>query len=322
MTRRVAHAAFDAMHPAVPALYACVTLGLTMFSMQPVLVGLSLIGASAYLACARGPAAALSPLRWQIPVVAVVALVNPLFVRMGSTVLFELFGRPVFLESLLYGLTMAGLFMATAQWFAACSHLLSYDKVMGLLGNAAPVVALMVSMTMRLVPRLLRQGKTIASVQDVALSCAPGEPSLGLPLPLVPGASGRLPLVPGASERVLGGRRVVLGTLRRLRQSSVLMGWAMEDSLETANAMRARGWGARPRRTTYVPYRFGAQDACALALLAVCGSVCAWAAWDLTSPFGFYPRLTPLEPSWGYVLFAAWMLVPTVLHIYEERKFA
>ena len=35
-------AAFSMSHPAVPALYMVLTLGLTMFSMQPVLIALSL----------------------------------------------------------------------------------------------------------------------------------------------------------------------------------------------------------------------------------------------------------------------------------------
>ena len=37
-------AAFSMSHPAVPALYMVLTLGLTMFSMQPVLLALSLAG--------------------------------------------------------------------------------------------------------------------------------------------------------------------------------------------------------------------------------------------------------------------------------------
>ena len=41
-------AAFSMSHPAVPALYMVLTLGLTMFSMQPVLIALSLAGGLAY----------------------------------------------------------------------------------------------------------------------------------------------------------------------------------------------------------------------------------------------------------------------------------
>lgn len=294
MAKRVTHTAFDAMHPAVPALYACITLGLTMAALHPVLVAISCAGAFAYIACVRGLRSAVCALRWQIPVMLVIALVNPLFVRMGSTVVLELFGRPVFLESLLYGLAMAGMFVASVQWFAACSHMLTHDKVLALFGSAAPVVALMISMTMRLVPRFLRQGCTIAVVQDVARSCFVADGRAGLP------------------ARVAD----------RLRQSSVLMGWAMEDSLETADAMRARGWGARRRRTTYVPYRFTLCDAAAIVLLVLGGAAVAWVAWRVTAPFAFYPQMSPITLWWGYGAYAAWMLVPALLHIYETRRFA
>lgn len=294
MAKRVTHTAFDAMHPAVPALYACITLGLTMAALHPVLVAISCAGAFAYIACVRGLRSAVCALRWQIPVMLVIALVNPLFVRIGSTVVLELFGRPVFLESLLYGLAMAGMFVASVQWFAACSHMLTHDKVLALFGSAAPVVALMISMTMRLVPRFLRQGCTIAVVQDVARSCFVADGRAGLP------------------ARVAD----------RLRQSSVLMGWAMEDSLETADAMRARGWGARRRRTTYVPYRFTLCDAAAIVLLVLGGAAVAWVAWRVTAPFAFYPQMSPITLWWGYGAYAAWMLVPALLHIYETRRFA
>ena len=295
------HTAFDAAHPAVPALYAACTLGLTMFSMHPVLIALSLLGGFSYLSCVRGPAAALGSLRWQLPVIAVIALVNPLFVQMGSTELFQVFGRPVFLESMLYGLAMAGLFLASVQWFAGCSHMLTYDKALSLFGNAVPTVALMISMTMRLVPRFLRQGRTIASVQDVALSCGSVEAD-------------------STGGFSLGGRP--LRAASRLRQTSVLMGWAMEDSLETAGAMRARGWGACRRRTTYVPYRFARRDAASMMFLLVLGLCSIWASWTVTSGFAFYPQVSRVDFWWGYLPYATWMLLPTAMHLYESRRFA
>ena len=72
-------AAFSMSHPAVPALYMALTLGLTMFSMQPVLIALSLAGGLAYGFATRGAARTLNALRWQLPVILIIALVNPLF---------------------------------------------------------------------------------------------------------------------------------------------------------------------------------------------------------------------------------------------------
>ena len=61
-------AAFSMSHPAAPALYMVLTLGLTMFSMQPVLIALSLAGGLAYGLATRGAARTLGALRWQLPV--------------------------------------------------------------------------------------------------------------------------------------------------------------------------------------------------------------------------------------------------------------
>lgn len=344
-----------------------------MFSMHPLLIALSFAGGLAYGACVRGWRAAALSLRWQLPVVLVIGLVNPLFVSMGSTELFDLFGRPVYAESLLYGCAMAGLFVASAQWFGIGSTMLSYDKVLGLLGNVVPTVALMVSMTMRLVPRFVRQGRTIAAVQDVALSCmgfgcapseggvsasgeasasAPGEVEASMPEEVgasIPGEAGesmpggaRASMLgeTGASATAPGRRHEPARFLRashlsdratvrlsdrvkgRLRQSSVLMGWAMEDSLETADAMRARGWGARRQRTTYLPYRFTLRDAAVLLVLTVVAAVCIWASWTATNAYEFYPRLAPIRAWWGYVPYAVWMFVPAALHLYETRRFS
>ena len=292
---RTQHTAFDTMHPAVPALYLAITLALSMAAIQPVLIVLSLFGAFAYGCCARGFGACAQALRWQLPVILVIALFNPLFSASGSTELFRMGGWAVYLESLCYGCAMGGLFVASIVWFQAAAELLSFDKVMALFGNAAPIIALMISMTMRLVPRFLRQGRQIAAVQGVVASGFAGE------------------------GRGHGGLSDAFSS--RLRLSSVLMGWGMEDSLETADAMRARGWGATPRRTTYTRFRFSSADAVACAALAVGGVLCAVLAWAATSQFSFYPTMSHLVVWWGYVPYAAWMLLPTVLHLREERRF-
>lgn len=294
---RVRHTAFDAAHPAVPALYLGITLALSMAAMQPVLIALSFAGAFAYGCCARGIGACLRALRWQLPIIFVIAVFNPLFSASGSTELFRLGARVIYLESLCYGCAMGGLFVASVLWFQAASELLSFDKVMALFGNAAPIIALMISMTMRLVPRFLRQGRQIAAVQGVVAS-----------------GSG----VSGCGEGRVGPSDAFS---RRLRLSSVLMGWGMEDALETADAMRARGWGVARRRTTYTRFHFTAADAGACVVLLAGGMLCAVLAWAATSQYAFYPTMSRLVVWWGYVPYAAWMLLPTLLHLREERRF-
>ncbi len=281
-------AAFSMSHPAVPALYMVLTLGLTMFSMQPVLIALSLAGGLAYGFATRGTVRTLGALRWQLPVILIIALVNPLFSASGSTELFRIGMRAVHLESLVYGLCMGGLFVASVLWFEAAASMLEYDKVLALLGNAAPVIALMISMCMRLIPQFLRRGRTVLAVQD----------AIDMP--------GRKPADPVRS---------------RLRASSVLMGWGMEDSLERADAMRSRGWGAVPRRTTYARYRLGRSDVVALVGLALFGAVAVAVAWTATTQYSFYPQLSVPAPWQGYVVYAVWMALPCVLCAIDEKRF-
>ena len=275
-------AAFSMSHPAVPALYMVLTLGLTMFSMQPVLIALSLAGGLAYGFATRGAARTLGALRWQLPVILIIALVNPLFSASGSTELFRIGMRAVYLESMVYGLCMGGL------WFEAAASMLEYDKVLALLGNAAPVIALMISMCMRLIPQFLRRGRTVLAVQD----------AIDVP--------GRAPADPVRS---------------RLRASSALMGWGMEDSLERADAMRSRGWGAATRRTTYARYRLGRSDVAALVGLALFGAAAVAVAWTATTQYSFYPQLSVPAPWPGYVVCAAWMVLPCALHAIDEKRF-
>ncbi|MBE6469411.1 MAG: energy-coupling factor transporter transmembrane protein EcfT [Coriobacteriaceae bacterium] len=289
MSREPRHTAFSTAHPAVPGAYLVVTLALTMFGMQPVLVAISAAGGLAFGCCVEGPAALASALRWQLPFLLIVAVLNPLFSAAGATELFRLGLRAVYLESVCYGLVMGGLLIASVLWFRAGAALVSREGVLSLMGNALPVIALMISMVMRLIPRFVRQGRAVIAVQDVV-----GR-----------GRVSRLDAVRG-----------------RLRASSVLMGWAMEDSLETADAMRARGWDVPARRTVYARHRFTASDAVALAAIACGGAVAAVLAWLAVSQYRFFPTMSALRPWWGYAVHACWMLVPTVLHVVEERRFA
>ena len=79
LTMRDTYTAFDTCHPAVPATYFAATILIAIFAMQPVCVGISLAGALMFSLAARGWRRTLGGLRWQLPMVALVAVANPLF---------------------------------------------------------------------------------------------------------------------------------------------------------------------------------------------------------------------------------------------------
>lgn len=280
--------AFDIFHPAVQGCYFAAVLVLSMVAFQPVCILISLSTGFAYSVFLRGWRASARSMLWQVPLMLVIMVVNPLFSASGSTELFRIGVRAVYLESLVYGMCMGALLVSVILWFSNASRVLTTDKVMALFGNAAPVIALMLSMAARLVPQFVRRGTEIEAVQR---ACS--------------GVRSR-----GVRER----------TASRIRLSSVLMGWSMEDSLETADAMRARGWGSSRKRTVYGRYRFRAADGIALAAVAVLVAVSSLLVGIACSQFTFYPKLSTLAVWWGYAPYAALLLVPLGLQLAEEVR--
>ena len=337
--------AFDLYHPAVTCGYFSCILVFTMLAFHPVLTGLSLAAALAEGLALRGWRAVARNLAWLVPLVAVVALANPLFSAAGSTEVLRVGERAVYAESLAYGACMGALLAAVVLWFANASCVLTSGKVLSLTGNALPTVSLMVSMALRLVPQFVRRAAEIRSVQDActvangrapANGCAPagraeceGGGHRVLRRPCGCGSAGEagsagggdsaFENAPGDLVSASGGARSSLRerTRANLRLVSVLMGWSMEDSLETADAMRARGWGVRGSRTTYALYRFRARDGVVLGLLVVLAAASVLLAWVAVSQFSFYPRMSTLLAWWGYVPCAVFLFLPAFLEVKE-----
>lgn len=319
--------AFDLLHPAAALLYFAALLALAMTAAHPVYAALALAGALAHRACLDGPRAAAAALAWQVPVVAVVALANFAFVASGSTELFRLGARAFYAESLAYGACSGTMLACVLLVFANASRVLTSDKVMALLGNAVPTVALMVSMAARLVPQFVRRGRAVGDVQRACTAAsAPAAEAAGA----AGGEGGHDGEGDGEREGGRAGkggrgrarrRAARRGRIREsLRLSTVLMGWGMEDSLEAADAMRARGWGAAPCRTVYARFRFRRTDALACACAAALAASAAAAAWAACAQLTFYPRIAGFAPWWSYAPFALFAFLPAIMEAYVRTQ--
>lgn len=282
--------AFDLFHPVVALCYFAVMLVLGMTAMQPACLLITFGSAFAYSVVLRGWRATARSLAWQLPLVLFVALANALFSAMGSTELFRVGSRAFYLESFAYGACMGVMLAGVLMLFSNASKVLTSDKIMALLGGSAPTMGLMLSMTARLVPQFVRRGACIADVERACTSAHPAE-----------APAGRFAAMRGY-----------------LRRTSVLMGWSMEDSLETADAMKARGWGACPRRTAYERYRFRRFDAAAIACGGALAILAALAVGAACAQFRFYPTIGGLGPWWSYLPYALFACLPLVVTA-EER---
>ena len=170
-------------------------------------------------------------------------------------------------------------------WFSSYAACMNSANTMALFGNVLPIVSLMVSQVMRLVPQFVARGRGIAAAQDAVSAAAP------------------------QTKRQQ--------TAGRLRIVSVLMGWGMEDGIERSDAMRARGYDCGARRTTYKRYRFGRADASVLAAIVVLAAVAGACAAAVCLRFSFYPTLSGWGAWWAYLPYALLMAVPSALRFKE-----
>lgn len=284
---------FAQYHPLVNFLYFTLVLVFSMVLRHPLAQGVSLLCACIYAVQAEGQRAVLFCLKWCLPVFLLTALFNPAFSHEGVTILLYLpTGNPLTLESILYGVSAGVLLVTVMVWFMNSSRVITSDKFIYLFGRVIPALSLVLSMTLRFIPKFKSQ---LAAVVEAQRSI---------------------------------GRDISQGSLlRRMKLAvsvlSIMITWALENAMDTADSMKGRGYGL-PGRTAFSIYRLDDRDKSALAFLLLCAFCLVMGTAASAFSFRYYPgiragALTPLALSFQLV-YAALCAMPILLNAFEERK--
>lgn len=283
---------FSSYHPLVNFLFFAEVLGFSMFLLHPLCLGISLACAVGYDIYLNGRKAVGFCIKGILPMMVITALLNPLFSHEGRTILTYLpSGNPLTLESILYGLAAAGMLAAVVLWFACFNAVITSDKFVYLFGRIIPALSLVLSMALRFVPRFMAQLKVVTRAQK----CIGKDPSQG-----------------SLFHRIRCAGSIL----------SVMLTWALENGIDTADSMKSRGYGL-PGRTAFSVYRFDKRDRQALICLLVLGAaVLAGAAFDGLT-WRYFPTVkwstTPL--SFGVLAaYTALCALPLILNWKEDRK--
>lgn len=284
---------FAQYHPLVNFLYFTLVLVFSMVLRHPLAQGVSLLCACIYAVQAEGQRAVLFCLKWCLPVFLLTALFNPAFSHEGVTILLYLpTGNPLTLESILYGVSAGVLLVTVMVWFMNSSRVITSDKFIYLFGRIIPALSLVLSMTLRFIPKFKSQ---LAAVVEAQRSI---------------------------------GRDISQGSLlRRMKLAvsvlSIMITWALENAMDTADSMKGRGYGL-PGRTAFSIYRLDDRDKSALAFLLLCAFCLVMGTAASAFSFRYYPGIragarTPLALSFQLV-YAALCAMPILLNALEERK--
>lgn len=243
-------------HPFLTLLFFAGALVLTLWASTPIVTALSFMSALYYVLRQQKTAGLhmkLRPLFFFLPLL---ILMNAIFNDRGMTVLFQLFGRNVTLEALLYGLQSGLTLLATLLWFLAMQDVLTGGKLVRLLARRLPTFGLMAGMVFRYVPEFLSRAEQL----EMARFALRGE------------------------QATAGGPGDIV------RRINHLFLYSLENSIVTVNVMNAKGYG-QGKRSAFTGNRWHKRDV-ALALLLFLASLClVWLIAGGGAAFLFYPFL-------------------------------
>ena len=285
--------AFSKLHPTVNFIFFAFVLVLSMFVMNPVCLALSLVCAFVNAVYLNGIKTVKLCLKFIMPMMLLRILINPVFNHQGVTILtYFPWDNPLTLESIIYGIASAALLSSVVLWFSVFNSVITSDKLVYLFGRIIPSLSLVLSMSLRFVPKFSAQFKNVRNAQR----CIGRDISDG-----------------SVINRIKNGIRII----------SIMLSWSMENAIETADSMKSRGFGLKGR-TAYSIYRFDRRDLIVLIIVALLGVTVSVSAITGVIDFNYYPsikgNLTDVLSFVTFFLYGILMLIPTIINVWEGIK--
>lgn len=282
---------FSRLHPLVNIMFYICVLGITMFQMHPVFIVISMAGAAMYIIYLK-KSKALKYILAMVPVFLLSAIINPLFSHKGSTLLFYLFtGNPVTKESIIYGVAAGAVLVTTLLWFCSFNKVVTTDKILSAIGKILPAIAMMISMVVRFVPKYVRHIKETSNANKVFNSEKAGK-----------------------MTRLKVGMNIF----------SITTTWALENSVDTVDSMRARGYGSG-KRTSYSNYKLSSVDVVILIVIIILAvSTVSGIAFNVTGSI-YYPVFEiKNSDTWQayivYIMYGILCFTPLFINVKEDIK--
>ena len=284
---------FSEYHPFINLIYFAFMISFSLVLTHPLAQGISLVCAVIYAVSINGKKSVIFLLKYCLPMVLLTAFINPAFNHEGATTLLYFpNGNPLTLESILYGFSAGVMIITTLMWFSSFNSVMTTDKFIYLFGKVIPALSLVLSMSLRFVPKFKSQMQTVTEAQR----------SIGRDV-----SNGSL------FER----------TKTAIHIFSIMITWSLENAIETADSMKSRGYGLKGR-TAFSIYRFDERDKYTLAWLSFCGLFII--AGALLNAFGFryFPDIRyaafDMTTIPFYCVYSALCITPVILNLKEERK--
>lgn len=284
---------FKSYHPVVNFFYFFCVICFSCVFMHPVCLLISLSCGFLYYGILKGKEAVVLYLKISLPTLVFTAILNPAFNHKGITVLTYLpSGNPLTSESVVYGICAAMMIVSVMAWFFCFNEVITSDKIIYLFGRIAPSLSLIFSMILRFVPKFSNQLKQVAN-----------------------------------GQRCLNGGNQGGGVIKRAKCGlgifSATVTMALENSVETADSMRAKGYGTA-KRTSFSIFKFDSRDKKMLIFMVVSAGYIIFGKLLGAMKFEFFPELkgvkfTAISASF-FAVYMLFCICPVAIEVWEAKK--
>ncbi len=254
---------FNSLHPFVIFFYYVAVGFLSMYFRHPLFLGTIVFILVLVTITHDGGKTLKKWLPIYIAMTTVIIILNPFLVSRGTNILFYFRGKQVTVEATMYGVVMSLSILAILIMFLSFNLILNGNKFLYIFSRILPRTAFLTMIAIRFVPLLrdrLEEITTVQRVRQMTISSGP------------------------LKERVQSGMLII----------QVLFTWSLEEAIQTADSMKARGYGIG-EKTSYIPYTMQKRDWSWLIIIVFLLIICVAGGLLGYGKIVIYPQLGTLH---------------------------
>lgn len=274
---------FSKYNPKAAFSFFLLEMLLTIVIFHPIMLAVSFVSAFLYKLRLEGKGAVTYLFKFVLPLVLLVMVFNFAFSHYGMSVLFVLFDMHFTAESLFYGFNQGLLLGCVMLWFSCYSRVITAERFIAVFGRIMPNTALVFSMVLSFIPRLKKNALEINDARQLISS------------------EGRLK--------------------KSISNFSALLTMTLEESIETADSMKARGYNKG--RSIYTKYRFSFKDLFLILCIVLSAAALLVMKGAGQLDFLFDPVIKMGDfPVYAVLIFAVMSLLPVIIDVTEDMRWS
>lgn len=281
---------FEDINPLILFLYYMIIILIVMFADNPIIFFISFVCAIIYYLIRNGHSNKGMHM-YTLGLFVVMALINPFVSHNGVTILFFMNDNPITLEACIYGLHTSLMIVAVLYWCYSFSQIMTSDKLLYIFGLFSTKLALMISMAFRYIPLFNAQRKKVKQAQR----------AMGM----------------YKDDNIIDNFKA------NVRVFSIMITWALENGIITAESMENRGYGIG-KRSHFSRFRIRKTDVLILVVSIFLGVFVFYGMGNMKCVY--YPEIImPEFSNWHllyYIAYGVLAFIPIVFEIKETVKWA